>query len=68
MRLATLETANFSFLALGATTEEAKTAMKKAWATHKRQYKATDTWLDVCEDVHYTTIEPGQALRDGECL
>ena len=65
MIIAQLETRNFSFLSLGNTEDEAKTAMRKAWQAHKKQTGATYTWSNLEEDVSYETLEAGQALRDG---
>jgi hypothetical protein len=68
LTLATLDTANYSFAALGETKGQATRAMQAAWRRHRAQTGAEMRWDDVKGDVNYADIRPGQCLRDGSPL
>lgn len=68
MTVATLDTANFNFIALGLTPEDCRTALRKAWAEHRRQTGATWTLEDVYDSVNYLILKPGQVARDGSVI
>jgi hypothetical protein len=68
MVLATLSTGNFDFIAMGVNTTHAECVMRAAWIKHKQQTHATLTWSEVAEDVNYTLLAPGEAVRDYDTL
>lgn len=68
MILATLSTSNFDFTALGTDQGHAERIMRGAWAEHRRQTGAWLTWADLADDVNYTEIHLGAALRDGSLI
>lgn len=65
MFLATLDTPNYRFTALGTTEEEARGIIGAAWTQHAEQYGAVLTWDDLADDVNTEELTPGTANRDG---
>lgn len=68
MFLATLDTGNFRFAALGSTEEEARGIIGTAWEHHAEQSGAFLTWDQLADDVNVETIRLGEANRDGAPL
>lgn len=70
MILARLETSHFSFIALGVDREHAEATMRQAWDRHAKEYRHRGVlpFEEFAEDVNYSEIERGGALRDGEPL
>lgn len=64
--MATLSTANFEFMTIADTDEQAKELMRKAWQTHRERTGAIYRWREMSEDVSIKTVTVGQAYRDGE--
>jgi hypothetical protein len=63
--IATMNTGSFDFMTAGATEDEARKVMRKAWKIHARECQASYTWSDVADGVNFVAVEPGSALRDG---
>lgn len=75
MILATVETPNFTFQALGDTKGHATDLLLKAWKVHVRQYGGpanVDTRmmreLVDGDEVTFTEIQVGTVTRDGETI
>lgn len=75
MILATVETRNFTFQALGETKGQAADLLLKAWKAHVRQYGGPSNVdshmmreLVADDEVTYTYIEVGTVTRDGETI
>lgn len=66
MILATVETRNFTFEAMGETKEEAVSAVKKGWLRHQRETGATLTWEEIQKEILEThEFVLGRCYRDG---
>lgn len=65
LHLATLETRNYRFQALGMTPGEAIDALALAWDRHAEQTGADDNWSAFADDVTVSALETGTAYRDG---
>lgn len=63
--LASLDTINFRFQALGATEQEALGILALAWEEHARQSGAYVTWDDLADDANVTALQLGHGYRDG---
>ncbi len=68
MIVATCETSNFSFIALGSDHAGAERAIFRVFAKHCRQYEINQTefekdWRDA---IRYVDLQDGQGARDGE--
>lgn len=63
--LASLDTINFRFQALGATEQEALGVLALAWEEHARQSGAYVTWDDLADDANVTALQLGHGYRDG---
>jgi hypothetical protein len=68
MWLATLDTANFRFMAVGDTEAGAREVMREAWNKHREEYRAAWKFEDVADEVEVIELIPGMATRDGEPL
>lgn len=67
--LATVETRNFSFTALGKDHQQCNVALENAWAKHARQTGADPAMMrEIIADgeVNYGDVGVGDVLRDGE--
>jgi hypothetical protein len=69
MILATLDTSNFNFVALGRDQAHAEQIMRRAWNAHRRDY-GRDVWTydEISDSVNFAEISVGTALRDGSPL
>lgn len=68
MFLATLDTANYRFTALGTTEQEARGVLGAAWQHHAEQMGAVWSVDDIAGDVNVQELRPGTANRDGSHL
>lgn len=68
VHLATLETTNFTFQAIGATEVEAVEAIRKGWNKHARRTGAVIRFDDLRDDVNVIVMQSGRAYRDGMAL
>lgn len=64
LHLATLETRNYRFQALGFTEQEARAALEQAWNAHAEQTGGIG-WQRLADDVNVSALETGTAYRDG---
>lgn len=62
MFFAYLDTRNFSFVVISDTEENARQALKKAWAKHKKHTGATYTWADLEDAVGIVPATLNQAI------
>lgn len=62
-----METRHFSFEALGATGDEAGTALNAALKYHGEMYALPENW-HTCYDIARLEIAPGECFRDGQLL
>lgn len=62
--IAILNTSNFEFMAGGATAEQARATLRRAWETHAAQTGASYSWDDLSDDVTVVALRAGDALRD----
>jgi len=65
MYLATLETPNFEFLAVGDTREEALAAMRKGWQNHIQGCDTCWKWEEIEQDIFVRFTRTGDFWRDG---
>lgn len=63
MFIATCETRNFDFLAVGRTAEEARESLLNGWRRHCQQTGAEHDHVTE-EDINIDECQPGQCLRD----
>lgn len=70
MFIAELDTPHFNFRAAGTTDKEARDAMRRGWAKHKRQMggRASWVWADLEDGVNVYEISAGGSVRDGSPL
>lgn len=68
MFLATLDTPNYRFAALGTTEQEARGIIGAAWTHHAEQYGALLSVDDIADEVNVQELRPGTANRDGSHL
>lgn len=73
MWIATWESRNFSFMAMGATKAKARDALLDGLEAHGRQYGLELEWYarqydDWQEEINYARLRPGDCLRDGELI
>lgn len=68
MFLATLDTGNYRFTALGTTEQEARGILGAAWQHHAEQMGAILDLDDIADDVTVQELHPGTANRDGSPL
>lgn len=72
--VATLDTPHFNFITAGATEKDARRAMQRTWAAHRRQVLKGPgaayvwTWAEVAEDVSVQKLVYGAGYRDGFAL
>lgn len=66
--IATLETGNFTFKAVGLTVGEALEAVRVGWTHHIRTTGAADKWSDVRRSVNVLDATVGECYRDGHPL
>ena len=71
MFIASFDSGNFDFVALGHDAAECDDALRRAWAEHVAQTGANDDVMNVaiadCE-VSYIEIFAGEAARDGSVI
>lgn len=63
---ADLETPSYTFRTVGTTRAQVVSLMRAAWARHRAQTGATDTWTAVRDDVVLSYLIPGMSLRDSQ--
>ena len=64
LHLATLDTRNFQFQALGLTEQEARATLEQAGASHAAETGAWE-WAEFSDGVNVSALEIGTAYRDG---
>jgi hypothetical protein len=64
--VATLNTPSYSFMTVGATADEARDVMRRAWEQHAAETGANYTFDDLADEVQVLAAQPGAAYRDGE--
>ena len=69
MIIAELYTERFNFLAAGTDKGMARQAMIAGLTAHGKQYDLEPKWYrEYISSISYTTLNPGQCVRDGELL
>jgi hypothetical protein len=63
--LATAESRNFSFQAVGATYNEAISSLHKGLKIHAKQYDLDPKWFEEWADICCEPLDIGKAYRDG---
>lgn len=63
IHIATYESRNFTFQAVGLTAAEARAALVRALDAHRDQYKLTRDWRSG-DDLHIEALEVGAGYRD----
>ena len=69
--LATLESRNFGFTAMGKTKAAARAALVEGLALHGRQYDCEPNWWEWNgweDEVHLVELGGGECLRDGDTM
>ncbi|MDK9702451.1 MAG: hypothetical protein OEL20_04875 [Sulfuritalea sp.] len=67
MFIASLDTSNFTFTALGETSGEARAALQRGLREHGVQYKLPADWFQEFADaIHLDEVMIGDCLRDHE--
>jgi hypothetical protein len=66
--VATLETRNFSFMALGRSTDDARDSLMRGWQKHCEEYPDADPDSVIPEDCSVTELSDGQCTRDGTII
>jgi hypothetical protein len=66
--LATAESRNFSFEAIGETYNEAIKALHKGLKIHAKQYGLAPKWFEEWADIQVNPLTIGEVYRDGSQL
>lgn len=71
MWIASWESRNFSFMAMGKSKEHAKDALTDGLRAHGKQYGLEGDWFarqydDWHEEINYVRLAAGECARDGE--
>ncbi len=66
--VATMETRNFTFTAVGEDEAQARAGIEEAWRVHCEQHARADkNYIDDC-DITVLAMHVGSAYRDGEAI